>query len=48
MIGHETVRPYLHIALLAPVGHQFHVSRIVLVAEEGLLPTIPTLRYVMR
>jgi hypothetical protein len=47
MIGHQAVRPYLHSAFLAPIGHQFHIGRIVFVAKKRLLPTISTLGYVM-
>jgi hypothetical protein len=44
MIGHQAVRPNLHPALPAPVGHQFHEGRIVFLAEKCLLPTIWLLR----
>jgi hypothetical protein len=48
VVGHETVRPNLDPAFPAPVGHQFHVGRVVSIAKKRLLPTISTLGYVMR
>jgi hypothetical protein len=44
VIGNQAVRPNLHPALPAPVGHQFHEGRIVFLAEKCLLPTIWLLR----
>ena len=48
MIGHQAVGPYLHPAFLTPLGHQFHIGRIIFIAKERLLPTISTLGYMMR
>jgi len=48
VIGHQAIGPNLDPSLSAPVSHQFQISRIVFIAEERLLPTISSLRYVMR
>ena len=47
VIGHEAIRPNGNSTFLAPIGHQLHISRIVFLAEKGLLPTISTLGHVM-
>ena len=48
VIGHKAIRPNLDPTFLAPVGHQFHISRIVFIAKKRLLPTISTLGHMMR
>jgi hypothetical protein len=48
VIGHEAIRPNRNATFLAPIGHKFHIGRIVFIAEKGLLPTIPTLSHMMR
>ena len=44
VIGHQAISPNLHATLRGPLGHQLQVGRVVFLAEEGLLPTIPALR----
>lgn len=48
VIGHQAVAPDLNALLTAPLGHQFHVSRIVPVVEERLLSAVATLGDVVR
>jgi hypothetical protein len=47
MIRHQAVRPNLDTALLAPLRHELDIGRVVVLAEERLLPTIPPLRHMM-
>jgi len=47
-VRHQAVRPDLEAATPAPLGHQVDVSPVVLVAEEGLLPTVSSLGDVLR
>ena len=47
VIGHQAVGPYFDAAFSAPLGHQTDVGGVVLIMEEGLLPTISPLRNVM-
>jgi hypothetical protein len=48
VIGHEAIRPDLDAASVAPLGDERHVEEVVVVAEEGLLSAVSTLRDVMR
>jgi hypothetical protein len=48
MVGHQTITPYLHILLATPVFKQFQIIVIILIIEEYVLPTVPSLGYVMR
>ena len=48
VIGHEAIAPYIHALFAAPLRHELHVTRVVLAAEKRLLPTVATLRYVVR
>jgi hypothetical protein len=43
VVRHQAVRLNLDAAAPAPLGHQVDVSLIVLVAEEGRLPTVSSL-----
>src|SRR6185312_14136 len=43
MIRHQTVGPNLDLLDTTKLGHQLQVARIVVLAEEGLLPAISTL-----
>src|ERR1700704_2861878 len=48
VIGHEAIRPDLDAVPVAPLGDERHVEEVVVVAEEGLLSAVSTLRDVMR
>jgi hypothetical protein len=48
MIGHETVRPHLDSGLARLLGQQISIDLLIAVLKEDRLPTIPTLRNVMR
>ena len=48
VIGHEAIAPDLDALLAAPLGHQFDVGRVVVIAKEGLLSAVAALGYVMR
>jgi hypothetical protein len=44
VIRHQAVRPHLRPTLCAPLPHELDVSPAVIVAEEGLLAAVPSLR----
>jgi len=48
VIGHQAIGPDRNPTLSTPLDHQLDIGRVVLVEEKRLLPTIPTLGYVMR
>jgi hypothetical protein len=48
VIGHQAIAPNLHALFTTPVGHQFHIGRIVAIVEKRLLATVAALRDVMR
>jgi hypothetical protein len=48
MIGHETVRPHLDAGLARLLSQQISIDLVVAVLKKARLPTIPTLRNVMR
>ncbi len=48
MVRHKTIRPYLYTATGAPLSHQFHISRVIVVTKESELQTITTLSYMVR
>jgi hypothetical protein len=45
MVRHKTILPYLYTATGAPLSHQSHISRVIIVTKESQLPTITTLSY---
>jgi hypothetical protein len=47
VIGHQAVRPDLNPLIAAPLAHQLDVRLVILIAEEGLLPTVSPLRDVV-
>ena len=47
MVRHKAVRPDLHIALIAPFGHQVDVRLIVFIPEEGGQPPVAPLSDMM-
>ena len=48
MIGHESVRPHLDSGLTGLLSQQVSINLLVAVLKKDRLPTIPTLRNVMR
>jgi hypothetical protein len=48
MIGHQAISPDRHAALFAPLAHQLQIGRVILLAKERRLPTVPSLGNVMR
>lgn len=48
VVGHQAIRPNLDAPLAAPLAHQFQVGRVIVVAEERLLPPVATLGNVVR
>ena len=48
MIGHEAVGPNFNGMKAARFGHQININPVVVIAEEGLLPSIPALGDVVR
>ena len=48
MVGHETVGPHLDPGLARLFGQQISINLLVAVLKKDRLPTIPTLRNVMR
>lgn len=44
VVGHQTVRPYLHAAAATPFGQQFQICDVVLAREERRQPPMATLR----
>ena len=48
MIGHQAVRKDLDLVSAAALPRQFHVSLIIVVAKERLLPTVSPLCDVVR
>jgi hypothetical protein len=48
MIGHETVRPHLDPGLARLLSQQISINLLVAVLKKDRLPTIPTLRNVVR
>jgi len=48
VIGHQAIGPHLHVAPPAPLAQQRQIRRIIVLAEERLLPPVATLRRVVR
>src|ERR1017187_7389373 len=48
MIGHQAIGPNRDVEFSAPLGHEFHVCKVVVLAEESLLTAIASLGNVMR
>jgi len=48
VVWHQTVCPDINAPMSAPFSHQVNIFLIVIIREKYLLPTIPTLRYMMR
>ena len=48
MIGHEAARPHLDSGLARLLSQQISVDLVVALLKKDCLPTIPTLRNVMR
>jgi hypothetical protein len=48
VVGHPAVRPNRHPALLAPLGQQLHIGRVVLLAEKRRLAAAAALGHVLR
>jgi hypothetical protein len=46
--GHETVRPYLDSGLARLLSQRIPIDLLVAVLKKDRLPTVPTLRNVMR
>ena len=48
VVRHQAIRPNRHTFVTALLGDEFHISRVVFVTKERLLPPVPTLRNVVR
>ena len=48
MIGHQAVRPHLNCRLARLLGLQISINLLIAIFEKDRLPTVPTLRNVMR
>ena len=47
MVGHQAVRPDFNLLGPAKLGHQIHVTLVVFVTEERLLPSVSSLNDVV-
>jgi hypothetical protein len=48
VVGQEAIRPNLHPVLLAPLGHQLPIGRVILLAEKRRLAAVAALGHVLR
>jgi len=48
MVGHQAVGPDIDPLVSTPLGHELHVSRVISVVEECLLPAVAPPGHVMR